>query len=277
METAKEKLERCFRSIRAKTDFKPVTAIVLGSGLGDYADSMDVKQVIDYKDIEGFPVSTAPGHKGRFVMGYVGKVPVIAMQGRFHYYEGYDMKDVVLPIRIMHMLGAKRLILTNASGGIRRDLKPGDIMMITDQISSLVPSPLRGINFDKLGPRFPDMSEIYDKSFREKARKCALKLGIELKEGIYIQTQGPNYESPAEIRAYEKNGSRRSRNVDHCRGYSSQPYGNEDIGTFMYFKSCGRHIRKSSYRGGGHSGRKESGIFTWQTCNSDNKRRMIER
>jgi len=207
METAKEKLERCFRSIRAKTDFKPVTAIVLGSGLGDYADSMDVKQVVDYKDIEGFPVSTAPGHKGRFVMGYVGKVPVIAMQGRFHYYEGYDMKDVVLPIRIMHMLGAKRLILTNASGGIRRDLKPGDIMMITDQISSLVPSPLRGINFDKLGPRFPDMSEIYDKSFREKARKCALKLGIELKEGIYIQTQGPNYESPAEIRAYEKMGA----------------------------------------------------------------------
>ena len=157
-------------------------------------------ETIDYSSIEGFPVSTVAGHKGRFVFGYVENVPVVIMQGRVHYYEGYDMADVVLPIRLMYMLGAKTLILTNAAGGIDPSLCPGDLMLITDQISSFVPSPLRGANMEQLGPRFPDMSCIYDKSLGQILEKTAAALDMPLKKGIYLQMGGPNYESPAEVR-----------------------------------------------------------------------------
>lgn len=195
-----EKLAMCYDNIRSRTNFVPKLALVLGSGLGDFAETIRICETIDYSSIEGFPVSTVAGHKGRFVFGYVENVPVVIMQGRVHYYEGYDMADVVLPIRLMYMLGAKTLILTNAAGGIDPSLCPGDLMLITDQISSFVPSPLRGANMEQLGPRFPDMSCIYDKRLGQILEKTAAALDMPLKKGIYLQMGGPNYESPAEVR-----------------------------------------------------------------------------
>lgn len=194
-----EKLMRCMAGIRKKTDFVPEIALVLGSGLGDYAGKIRMEATIDYHEIEGFPVSTVPGHAGKFVLGYVGEVPVICMQGRVHYYEGYSMSEVVLPIRLMCLLGAKVLFLTNAAGGIQSGMKPGDLMLLTGQIASFVPSPLIGENMGELGPRFPDMSEIYDKKLQEIARRCAADIGLDLKEGTYLQFSGPAYESPQEV------------------------------------------------------------------------------
>lgn len=195
-----QKLMTCLESVRKKTDFKPEIALVLGSGLGDFAERIQIEQIIKYTDIEGFPVSTVEGHKGCFVFGYVEKTPVVIMQGRVHYYEGYPMSDVVLPTRLMGLLGAKKIILTNAAGGVNFDFKPGDFMMITDHITTAIPSPLIGPNMDELGVRFPDMSEVYDVQLREVIRGAAKKLDIPLKEGVYMQFTGPNYETPAEIR-----------------------------------------------------------------------------
>lgn len=195
-----EKLKTCLESVREKTDFQPEVALILGSGLGDYADEIQVVQTIDYSEIQGFPTSTVPGHKGRFVFGYVGKVPVVIMQGRVHYYEGYPMQDVVLPTRLMGMLGAKKLILTNAAGGVNFDFQPGDFMMITDHITTAIPSPLIGENIAELGVRFPDMSQVYSERMCEIIRKKAEEMGITLRQGVYIQLTGPAYETPAEIR-----------------------------------------------------------------------------
>ena len=195
-----EKLLKCYESVRKKIDFEPKAALVLGSGLGDYGESIQVEAVLDYHDIEGFPVSTVPGHKGRFLFGYVGNVPVVIMQGRVHYYEGYSMEDVVLPIRLMKLLGAKLLFLTNAAGGLNYDFAPGDFMMITDQIANFVPSPLIGENIEELGTRFCDMSEIYDKDLRQIIRGAAKDLGITLREGVYVQLTGPNFETPHEVK-----------------------------------------------------------------------------
>lgn len=196
-----EKLEKCYACIREKTDFVPEVAMILGSGFGQYADEFEVVTRIDYHEIEGFPVSTVEGHTGEFIFGYLGKVPVVLMNGRVHYYEGYAMTDVVLPTRLMKMLGAKILFLTNAAGGLGDGFSAGDIMLITDQLSMFVDSPLIGKNVEELGTRFPDMSEIYDKDLQEILRRTAKEIGLELKEGIYCQFKGPNYESPAEVRA----------------------------------------------------------------------------
>lgn len=195
-----EKLMRCYESVREKTDFKPEAALILGSGLGDYADGLEIEQTIEYSEIEGFPVSTVKGHKGRFIFAHVNGVPVVIMQGRVHYYEGYPMSDVVLPTRLMGLLGAKKIILTNAAGGVNFNFKPGDFMLITDHITTAVPSPLIGANLDELGTRFPDMSEVYSLELQEKVRAAAAKLNIPLQEGVYMQFTGPNYETPAEIR-----------------------------------------------------------------------------
>ena len=195
-----EKLKKCYESVREKTDFVPEIALILGSGLGDYADSLEIEQSIEYTEIEGFPVSTVKGHKGRFVFAHIDGKPVVIMQGRVHYYEGYPMTDVVLPTRLMGLLGAKKLILTNAAGGVNYDFKPGDFMMITDHITTAIPSPLIGPNLDELGTRFPDMSEIYNLELQEKIKAAAKKLNIPLKEGVYMQFTGPSYETPAEIR-----------------------------------------------------------------------------
>ena len=195
-----QKLKKCLESVRKKKDFQPETGLVLGSGLGDFADGIEIRDVVEYSDIEGFPVSTVKGHKGRFVFGYVDSVPVMIMQGRVHYYEGYAMSDVVLPARLMGMMGAKRLFLTNAAGGVNENFRPGDFMMITDHIASAVPSPLIGANIEELGSRFPDMSEVYSLRLQEVIRRSAEECGIRLQEGVYVQLTGPNYETPAEIR-----------------------------------------------------------------------------
>ncbi|MCI8796149.1 MAG: purine-nucleoside phosphorylase [Dorea sp.] len=194
------KLTTCLASIREKVDFKPERALILGSGLGDYADEIKVTDTIAYTEIEGFPVSTVKGHKGRFVFGYVENTPVVIMQGRVHYYEGYQMSDVVLPTRLMGMMGAKKIILTNAAGGINDAYNPGDLMMITDHIATGVPSPLIGPNIEELGTRFPDMSEVYSERLRNVIRECAKQCKINIKEGVYVQFTGPNYETPAEVR-----------------------------------------------------------------------------
>lgn len=194
-----EKLQNCLKSVREKTDFVPEVALILGSGLGEYAEEIEVTTTIDYKDIEGFPVSTVAGHKGRFIFGYVNKVPVVIMQGRVHYYEGYPMTDVVLPTRLMGLLGAKTLFLTNASGGVNKEYKPGDFMLLKDHIASFVPSPLIGENIDELGARFPDMSDIYRKELRGIIKEAAKEQGVGLREGVYMQLSGPAYESPSEV------------------------------------------------------------------------------
>lgn len=194
-----EGLKDCMKNVGERTDLKPEIAIVLGSGLGDYVEEMDISASIGYQEIKGFPVSTVAGHEGRFVFGYVNGVSVVVMQGRVHYYEGYSMNDVVLPIRLMRYMGARKLLLTNASGGINRDFKPGDFMMIRDHISCFVPSPLIGPNIDEMGPRFPDMSDIYRKRLRKTIGEAAAAEGIGLKEGVYLQLTGPGYESPAEV------------------------------------------------------------------------------
>ena len=194
-----EKLLKCYECYKERIDFTPKVALVLGSGLGDFAKTIRVVDTLDYHDIEGFPVSTVPGHTGRFIFGYVGEVPVVCMQGRVHYYEGYEMSDVVLPARLMKMMGAEVLFLTNAAGGVKQGFHAGDLMLITGQIASFIPSPLRGANIDELGVRFPDMSQIYDLDLQRVARKAAVTLGIDMKEGTYLQFSGPQYESPQEI------------------------------------------------------------------------------
>lgn len=194
-----EKVMRCVAAIREKTDFVPRAALILGSGLGEFADSLEAKAVIDYGVIDGFPTSTVEGHRGRFIFADIGGVPTVVMQGRVHYYEGYAMTDVVLPIRVMRLLGAENLLITNASGGINESFDVGDFMLITGQVSLFVPSPLIGPNIDEFGPRFPDMSSIYCESLRALVRNAASKNGIPLREGTYAQLTGPQYESPQEI------------------------------------------------------------------------------
>lgn len=202
-----EKLNRCVEVIREMTSFQPEAALVLGSGLGGFGEMVEDALRIPYASIPGFPVSTVPGHAGQFILGYVRGVPVIVMQGRVHYYEGYPMEDVVMPIRIMGMLGAKKLILTNAAGGVNTAFTPGDLMLLEDHISAFVPSPLRGENLDALGTRFPDMSCVYDRHLRQAAEQAAESRGITLQKGVYLQWPGPNYESPAEIRMFRTLGA----------------------------------------------------------------------
>ena len=197
-----EKLEKCMKTVRERTDFVPEIALVLGSGLGGYADEVIATATVDYGDIEGFPVSTVPGHKGRFVFGHIRETPIVVMQGRVHYYEGYSVNDVVLPIRLMGLLGAKTIFLTNAVGAINISYSAGDFMLIQDHILYGVPSPLIGANVDELGTRFPDMSEVYDGRLRKIIKAAAADLSIKLHDGVYLQTSGPNFETPAEIRAF---------------------------------------------------------------------------
>lgn len=201
------KLMNCYEQVEKKISFKPELALVLGSGLGDFCDTLDIKETLEYAEIEGFPKSTVAGHKGRFVFGYCGKAPIVCMQGRVHYYEGYSVTDVVLPTRLMKLMGAKTLFLTNAAGGINPSFKAGDFMQISDHIIYNVPSALIGENIDELGVRFPDMSEVYSKRLRKLVEEAAAEVNVPLKSGVYIQTSGPNYETPAEIRAFGRMGA----------------------------------------------------------------------
>ena len=202
-----DKLCDSLRCVRAKTGFVPKVAVVLGSGLGDYAERIQIEAAIDYNEIDGFPVSTVPGHRGRFVFGYIDAIPVVVMQGRVHYYEGYNISDVVLPVRLMGMMGAESLFLTNAVGSINTDFSAGDFMVIRDHILFSVPSPLIGANIDELGTRFPDMSEVYFKGHREKILAASQKTGIPVQQGVYLQVSGPNFETPAEITAFKNLGA----------------------------------------------------------------------
>ncbi|WP_193726018.1 purine-nucleoside phosphorylase [Anaerosacchariphilus polymeriproducens] len=195
-----EKLQKCYKSFQEKINFQPKVGLILGSGLGDYADEIKVESTLDYHEIEGFPISTVAGHKGRYIFGYIKDIPVVIMQGRVHYYEGYDISDVVLPTRLMKLMGAEVLFLTNASGSVNYDFQAGDFMLISDHIANFVPSPLLGPNMDELGVRFPDMSDIYNKELRTIIKQTAKELEIPLKEGVYIQLTGPNYESPSEVK-----------------------------------------------------------------------------
>jgi purine-nucleoside phosphorylase len=207
MENIQQKVEDCVRQIRERIDFVPRVALILGSGLGELADEIETAAAIDYSEINGFPVSTVANHRGRFVFGYIGETPVVIMQGRVHYYEGYAMSDVVLPTRVMKSLGAEILFLTNAAGGISSLLEPGDLMLLTDQISSFVPSPLIGPNVDAWGTRFPSMDTIYDETLRDKILAIGEQCDISLKQGVYVQTTGPNYESPAEVKLFSMLGA----------------------------------------------------------------------
>ena len=207
MMTTAEQLSACFEFVSQRVTLRPQIALVLGSGLGAFAEEVTDAQTLDYSEIPGFPVSTVAGHAGRFVFGRLGGVPVAVMQGRVHMYEGYTPQEAVLPIRLLHLLGAKVLVLTNAAGGIQPGMHAGEFMLITDQISSFVPSPLRGANPDDLGVRFPDMSEIYSRRLQAVLRKIAVNADIPLKEGVYVQTAGPAYESPAEIRMFRLLGA----------------------------------------------------------------------
>lgn len=193
--------------ICSKVNMKVDVAIILGSGLGKIVDIMENKQIVPYKDIPHFPQSSVVGHAGNLVFGTIGNTKIMALQGRFHYYEGFTMKEVAYPVYVMKLLGIEYMIVTNACGGINSTFEPGDLMIIDDFINSLSVNPLIGTNDERFGTRFPDMSEPYSTELREKAKKVADKLGIQTKHGVYTFFQGPYYESAAEIRMYQRAGS----------------------------------------------------------------------
>src|SRR6056297_1927461 len=186
--------------IQSKIEIKPEIALILGSGLGVLAEEIKESKVIKYEDIPDFPVSTVEGHAGQFVAGKLEGKKVMAMQGRFHYYEGYNMQQIALPIRVMYELGIENLIVTNAAGGINMNFDPGNFMIIQDHINLMGDNQLKGDNIDEFGPRFPDMSEIYNEELRELAEKVAVKNKINTVKGVYVGLEGPSYETPAEIR-----------------------------------------------------------------------------
>ncbi|MBH83091.1 MAG: purine-nucleoside phosphorylase [Flavobacteriales bacterium] len=193
------KIESIVNFLQSKTPFTPKMGIILGTGLGGLIKKIDVKFRLSYTEIPNFPVSTVEGHHGKLIFGYLSDVPVVAMQGRFHYYEGYDMENVTLPVRVMKLLGIEYLFISNASGGVNPDYKVGDLMVLNDHIN-LIPNPLVGINHDNLGPRFPDMSDAYDRTMIEIALKIGLDRGYRVYEGVYVAVTGPCLETPAEYK-----------------------------------------------------------------------------
>lgn len=196
-----ERLEKTAHYIKSRIGYTPEIAVILGSGLGKLADYIEESMEIPYEEIPNFPRTTVVGHEGKLIFGTLKKRRIVTMKGRFHYYEGNDMDAVVFPVRVFKRMGIDNIIVTNAAGGVNTGFTPGDLMLITDHISLFCENPLRGENIDELGPRFPDMSAIYDKELRKIALESAKKLGIDLKEGIYSYCKGPSYESPAEIKA----------------------------------------------------------------------------
>ncbi|MBQ1722823.1 MAG: purine-nucleoside phosphorylase [Muribaculaceae bacterium] len=184
----------------------PKTAIILGTGLGELVTHIDIKESISYKEIPNFPISTVEGHSGRLIFGNLGSKYIMAMQGRFHYYEGYSMKEATFPVRVMKELGVKTLFVSNAAGGMNPDFKVGDLMIITDHINLFPDHPLRGKNYAELGPRFPAMNEAYSRRLIEKAREIAKNENIRLMEGVYVGTQGPTFETPSEYRFFYRIG-----------------------------------------------------------------------
>ena len=201
-----ERLEETVAFVRQRTDLQPAVGVILGSGLGQLVDRMAGQVAIDYRDLPHFPAPTVAGHAGRMVIGRIGGVVVVAMQGRFHYYEGYDMKAVTFPVRVMKALGIENLLVSNASGGVHPDFEIGDLMIITDHLNLFPEHPLRGKNFSELGPRFPDMSNAYSKELIAKAKKIAAENNIKVVEGVYVGTTGPTFETPAEYKYFRTIG-----------------------------------------------------------------------
>jgi purine-nucleoside phosphorylase len=202
-----EAIDRAVSYIRSRTSIQPQVGLVLGSGLGNVVDSITIETAIPYNEIPGAKSSTVMGHQGRLVIGHAGKLPVVIMQGRVHFYEGYEMNEVTFLARVLGRLGIKQLIVTNAAGGVNTSYVPGDLMLISDHINFSGINPLRGPNVEDLGVRFPDMSETYTPSLRELAKCVAAANGIDVKEGVYLFVSGPSYETPAEIRAFRTIGA----------------------------------------------------------------------
>lgn len=195
------------KKVREITDFKPKIGIVLGTGLGSFVNRVDIKASIYYKDIPGLPVSTNPAHQGRFIFGYFDVIPCVFMQGRVHYYEGFEAEEVIRPIRLMGVLGIEKLILTNAAGGINYNFKPGEFMLIEDHIDCFMPSPLRGENDNQIGTRFPDMSNPYDENLVDKVFIKAKEIGLPIHRGVFVQYPGPQFETKALIKAFRNMGA----------------------------------------------------------------------
>ena len=193
--------------VRSKTKTAPHIGVVLGSGLGSVVDSVKTETVIPYGEIPGAKAATVIGHSGQMVIGTIGNVPIVILSGRMHFYEGYEMNQVMLLSRVIGRLGIKKLVVTNAAGGINTSYKPGDLMIISDHINMMGANPLRGPNIDDLGLRFPDMTEAYPEDLRKIAREVGKKLGLKLQEGVYLALSGPTYETPAEIRAFRTLGA----------------------------------------------------------------------
>ena len=222
--------EQALEAVRERTDFVPKIGIVLGSGLGGLADDIDVVTRIPYSELEGFPRSTVEGHKGEYIFGYLGGVPVVLMNGRVHYYEGYPMHKVVLPVRVMALMGAEAIILTNAAGGLNPNFHPGTLMCISDVNTAFVPSPLIGPNDSRLGVRFPDVSAVFDKDLQALLHEAADDLGIELTDGVYLQITGPAYETPNEVRMYALFGADAVGMSTGCEGIALRHMGMRILG-----------------------------------------------
>lgn len=211
-----EKVQQTVEFIKSKIDISPEYGVILGSGLGGFTDDIAIEYTLPYRKIPNFPTATVEGHKGALVFGTIGGKKVVAMQGRFHYYEGYSMQEVTFPVRVMKYLGVKKLIVSNASGGVNPNYKVGDIAIITDHINLMPEHPLRGKNDEQFGPRFVNMGEPYSKAMIAQAKKLASELGIEVKEGIYLGLQGPTFETLAEYRMVRILGA-------DCVGMSTVP------------------------------------------------------
>lgn len=212
-----DNVQKTVQFLKEKTqDFSPEYGVILGSGLGGFADDISVEYSIDYHDIPNFPVSTVQGHKGALLFGTIGTKKVVAMQGRFHYYEGYNMQEVTFPVRVMKYIGVDKLIVSNASGGVNPSFKVGDVMMITDHVNFMPEHPLRGKNDERFGPRFLNMSEPYSRAMMQKGRELAKEIGFDLKEGVYLALQGPTFETLAEYRMVKNLGA-------DCVGMSTVP------------------------------------------------------
>jgi purine-nucleoside phosphorylase len=202
-----ESIDTAVSFIRSRTKLQPQIGVILGSGLGNVVDSIDIETSIPYSEIPGAKASTVMGHQGRMIIGHAGSTPVVVMQGRVHFYEGYEMNEVTFLARVLGRLGIKQLIVTNAAGGVNTSFAPGDLMLISDHINFSGINPLRGPNVEDLGVRFPDMSETYSSALRDLARGVAQENGIDVKEGVYLFVTGPSYETPAEIRAFRTLGA----------------------------------------------------------------------
>lgn len=205
--TMSARLEHAAAWLRTKTNARPKTGLILGSGLGDFCDLLENVTEVPFSDIPDFPVATVAGHTGAFLFGSYQGTPVAVLRGRIHCYEGYTPQEVVMPVRLMAMLGVKTMILTNAAGGVNKAYKPGALMLLEDHINFCGANPLTGPNLDQLGPRFPDMSDVYCRQLRERVQKLALAEQIPLEQGIYLMYGGPSYETPAEIRAFRTLGA----------------------------------------------------------------------